>query len=191
MRWRTAGLSDLEDEEFLDDEATHEAYVAFRNAKSKYRAALKERGFPQSKEVRLQQAKARSYCSVCRKKGHWHKDPECPANKGKTSGELHTTHVVYLAVIDQVPAAEITNDEVDFYDDLNTKVNVFMDNEVIYDDNPYFEDIDQRSAWSACSRTLAGRSWTVAFINHLKKVGVPYFILKQNENVSIHQNRLW
>ena len=43
------GLSDIDEEEFLDDERTHEAFVAFRNAKSKYRAALKERGFTQSK----------------------------------------------------------------------------------------------------------------------------------------------
>lgn len=40
------------------------------------RAALKERSFPQSKEERLQQAEARSYCSVCHKKGHWNKDIE-------------------------------------------------------------------------------------------------------------------
>ena len=89
-------LSDIEEEEFIDDEHTHEAFVAFRNAKSKYRAALKERGYTQSKDERLQQAKARSYCSVCHKKGHWHKDPECPANKGKQGGEAHTTHVVYI-----------------------------------------------------------------------------------------------
>ena len=68
--------------------------MAFRNAKSKYRAALRERGFSQCKDERLQQAKARSYCSVCHKKGHWHKDPECPANKGRQGAETHTTHVI-------------------------------------------------------------------------------------------------
>ena len=79
-----------------EDAEAHEAYVAFQNAKSKYQAAIKDRGFKMSKEERLRLAKQRSYCSVCHKKGHWHKDSECPANKGKaSSSEPHTTHVVY------------------------------------------------------------------------------------------------
>ena len=44
---------------------------------------MKERGFNSSKGDRLRQAKAWSYCSVCHKKGHWCKDPECPANQDK------------------------------------------------------------------------------------------------------------
>lgn len=48
----------------------------------------------QSKEERLRIAKARSYCSACHQKGHWHKDPECPKNREKGAAP-HTTHVVF------------------------------------------------------------------------------------------------
>ena len=34
-------------------------------------------------EEKLRQAKARSYCAACKRRGHWHKDPECPL-RGKT-----------------------------------------------------------------------------------------------------------
>lgn len=86
-----------------DDQEAHEAYyVAFQNAKAKYNNVLKARGtHPNaSKEERLKLAKARSYCSACHRKGHWHKDPECPKNEGKATngdGGPHTTHVVYYA----------------------------------------------------------------------------------------------
>ena len=84
-----------------EDQEAHEAYVAFQNAKAKYNSALKARGTnpSASKEERLKLAKARSYCSACHRKGHWHKDPECPKNKGKATGDgaPHTTHVVYYA----------------------------------------------------------------------------------------------
>lgn len=88
------GMED--DDDFPDDEEAHEAYVAFRNAKSKYQSMMKERGCGQQpKEERLKQAKARSYCSVCHRKGHWQQDPECPANKGKSGSTPLTMHVVY------------------------------------------------------------------------------------------------
>ena len=83
-----------------EDQEAHEAYVAFQNAKAKYNNVLKARGTNPhaNQEERLKLAKARSYCSACHRKGHWHKDPECPKNKGKTAGEApHTTHVVYYA----------------------------------------------------------------------------------------------
>ena len=97
---------DLDDDETPEEEdvpdegdtETHEAYVAFKNAKAKYNDVLKARGAltGKSKEEALQLAKARSYCSACGKKGHWHKDPECPKHKGRPQpGSTHTTHVVF------------------------------------------------------------------------------------------------
>lgn len=85
---------DLEPEE--GDEQAQEAFVAFQNAKAKYNSIVKARGTsgPQSKEERLRIAKARSYCSACHQKGHWHKDPECPKNRDKGTAP-HTTHVVF------------------------------------------------------------------------------------------------
>ena len=79
------------------DDETHEAFVAFQNAKAKYRDALKARGTvgANSREEALQKAKARSCCSACGKKGHWHRDPECPRHKEKNMAGPHTTHVVF------------------------------------------------------------------------------------------------
>ena len=87
-----------EDDTELDDgdEQAHEAFVAYQNAKAKYNSIVKARGTSgtQSKEERLRIAKARSYCSACHQKGHWHKDPECPKNREKGAAP-HTTHVVF------------------------------------------------------------------------------------------------
>ena len=56
----------------------HSAYMAFQDAKSKYREALKGRGFDKEElkkrnAERLKLAKARSYCAACKRRGHWHK----------------------------------------------------------------------------------------------------------------------
>eukprot|EP00435_Cladocopium_sp_Y103_P029729 s4082_g7.t1 len=76
-----------EEETFPESDAeTQEAYVTYQNAKSKYQAMMKSRGTNQAanKDERIRQAKARSYCSACKKRGHWHRDPECPLNQNKT-----------------------------------------------------------------------------------------------------------
>ena len=79
------------------DLEAHEAFVAFQNAKAKYNDVLKARGTNTgSREESLARAKARSYCSACGKKGHWHRDPDCPKNKAKANVTTpHTTHLVY------------------------------------------------------------------------------------------------
>ena len=92
------------DEEAEDDEA-HEAYVAFQNAKSKYQNVLRARGTTgggggqsdRAKEERIKLAKARSFCSACKKKGHWHRDPECPLNANKD--KVRSPHVAHLCEI--------------------------------------------------------------------------------------------
>ena len=80
-----------------NDPEAHEAFVAFQNAKAKYNDVLKARGTNTgSREESLARAKARFYCSACGKKGHWHRDPDCPKNKTKVSGPTpQTTHLVY------------------------------------------------------------------------------------------------
>ena len=101
----TGGSSDSEmdvdavsgDAANADDPEAQEAFVAFQNAKSKYKNILRDRGFSMSRDERLKMAKAKSYCSACHKKGHWHKDPECPKNKGKNEANAHSTHIVFYA----------------------------------------------------------------------------------------------
>ena len=73
------------DAELEEDVASglHSAFMAFQDAKSRCREAMKGRGMDREEmkkrsEERLCLAKARSYCSACKRKGHWHRDPECP-----------------------------------------------------------------------------------------------------------------
>ena len=60
-----------------------ELFEAFMTAKAQYRDAVKNRNL-EPEEVRkaidnkIQSAKQRSFCSVCKQRGHWYKDPECP-----------------------------------------------------------------------------------------------------------------
>lgn len=79
--------SDVDQEDVLMDEDTandfYTAYMTFQGAKSKYKEVLKGRGTDKSaleakSKERLRLAKQRSYCSACKRRGHWHKDPECP-----------------------------------------------------------------------------------------------------------------
>ena len=80
---------DLVDEQTAENH--HTAYVAYQAAMDKYRAAFRGRGTHQEKlqrrnEERLKLAKARSFCSACKRRGHWHKDPECPLRGKSTDG---------------------------------------------------------------------------------------------------------
>ena len=88
---------ELYDEE-IDDGEAHEAYVAFQNAKSKYQNMLRARGTTtgqtgqsdRAKDEGIKLAKARSFCSACKKKLNANRD------KGRSP---HVTHLceTYLA----------------------------------------------------------------------------------------------
>ena len=106
-------MSEGEEEMFPEsDEETQEAYVTFQNAKSKYQALLKSRGTATnqtSKEDRIKQAKARSYCSACKRRGHWHRDPECPLYKGN-KGPAQPAQVSHVCEV--FHAGRVENDEI-------------------------------------------------------------------------------
>ena len=75
----------------------HEAFVAQESAKACYRDIVKARGVDPENikhnkknteesakttpDDSLAQAKLRSYCAGCGRRGHWHKDAECPLNR--------------------------------------------------------------------------------------------------------------
>ena len=84
-----------------DDEAAS-VYEAYMTAKMQYKETLKARGLDQegvrrATEDRIAHAKAKSFCSVCKQRGHWHRDAECPANKRKEEqkGALQTAHAIF------------------------------------------------------------------------------------------------
>ena len=123
----------------------YQAYMTYQNAKSKYKEALKGRGadmeeIKKRSAERLKLAKERSYCSACKRKGHWHKDPECPL-RSKSAGSHEANVTVRSAqMCDVVHDCYVTakNDTVDD-DYLKGKLLAIVD--------------------TACTKAVAGHDW--------------------------------
>ena len=90
---------DPDDEPPCEDVAGEDGeqlYIAYMTAKARYKDTTKARGVDidavkKTAEERIKAAKARSYCSVCHQKGHWHRDACCPKRKA----EIHTVNVAH------------------------------------------------------------------------------------------------
>ncbi|CAE7462138.1 GIP [Symbiodinium sp. CCMP2456] len=115
-----ASAADQDDEACVVSEEIaqelHSAFLAHQSAKSKYEEAVRGRGYndAQSKEkaaARLKLAKERSYCSACKKKGHWHRDPECPLQKGAAAKTTHFAQPVTVHVVEVHMAAKPKGNE--------------------------------------------------------------------------------
>lgn len=96
-----------DDGEIVDEDTAVEhytAYMTYQGAKAKYKEILKGRGVDQHavdkrNQERLRLAKQRSYCSACKRRGHWHKDPECPLRQKSSTG---TTSAVGAETVQSV-----------------------------------------------------------------------------------------
>ncbi|CAE7372060.1 RE2 [Symbiodinium sp. CCMP2592] len=194
------GLAGDEDEEEDDDAEAipeelacelHEAYVAQEAAKSRYKDLVKSRGFDMDANAtsgrsqdrtaaeRLQLAKSRSFCAGCKRRGHWHRDPECPLNGGggrkdptsttATSGssaksdgdakgghtkDSYVTHVAY--VVGEVPTTELM---------------------AITD--------------CACSKSVAGQAWLESYTKAAKRCGVEVPLHNCDENFRFGASRVF
>ncbi|CAE7643318.1 EIF4E2 [Symbiodinium sp. CCMP2456] len=90
-----------------DDDGGSHVYEAYMTAKMQYKDTLKARGLDQdalrkATEDKIALAKSKSYCSVCKQRGHWHRDPQCPANvanaaKGRDGSKdaVQTAHAIF------------------------------------------------------------------------------------------------
>ncbi|CAE7360399.1 GIP [Symbiodinium sp. CCMP2592] len=101
-----------DDFENLDDipEEVAVAYVTYQSAKNRYRDQVRNRGYQghgnaeagtagntagkqgrgdesSARDEKIRLMKSRSFCSSCGKKGHWHKDKECPNNNNGASAD--------------------------------------------------------------------------------------------------------
>ncbi|CAE7907645.1 unnamed protein product [Symbiodinium microadriaticum] len=95
------GLSDSEDEGEINDDMPDKAGLPHLPAvKNKYKDRARSRGYQAgnkdeggdrdprkdpngaTREERLKKLKSKSFCVSCGRKGHWHKDVECPNYKG-------------------------------------------------------------------------------------------------------------
>ena len=184
-------VSEGDDEDGVPEEVVieiHEAYVAQENAKARFKELSRGRGMETDKGVpgsaaeRLQLAKSRSFCAGCKRRGHWHRDPECPlnANKGTvpdkgsggakssdTKGGTREAYVVHVAY--ELGDASVQGGLLAITD-------------------------------CACSKTVAGKSWLEAYLRLAKGAGLDLQfepcaeefrfgaskIFKANYNATIH-----
>lgn len=152
-------------------EQAHEAYMTYQNAKSKLREALKGRGVDMDEvkkrsEERLKLAKQRSFCSACKRKGHWHKDPECPLRGRRSDAPersqeaqmtIHaaqmcdTAHSCYVTAIEEDKAADF----------LAGDLLAIVD--------------------TACTKTVAGHPWFEKFSDMCEALDFPLIIYNREE----------
>ncbi|CAE7492417.1 GIP [Symbiodinium natans] len=156
-------LGDEEGEGVAEEVAT--AYVAFQNAKAKYRDQKKSRGYDvatdkdkgrdggkegNAREERIRAMKAKSFCSGCGRRGHWHKDSQCPNNRAAASGDVKEVEVCY-----------------------NLPSEVFA---VKHSKHSLLGITD-----TACARTVAGTRWLQDYTDALEVLGMKPALHKECE----------
>ena len=164
-------------------EELYNAYMTCESAKLKYRDQLKMRGTNSEalKEVaaeRLRAAKQKSFCAGCRRRGHWHRDAECPLNQGrakspsagergggagqgdgqtKTSYQCHVVHVTW---------------------------------DIEKEKNGRRGQLDAITD-TACSRTVAGAGWLDAYVAELDKIHEKPQIFHNDEHFRFGASRIF
>ena len=152
-----------DEEELVSEDVAceaHEAYMTYQSAKSRYREALKGRGadvdeIKKRSEERLRLAKQRSFCSACKRKGHWHKDPECPLRGRRPVDERQQeAHVT-------VHSAQMCTTVHACYamDNQETQVTDFLAGGLL-------AIVD-----TACTKAVAGHGWFENFCDMCDKLG--------------------
>ena len=179
----------------------HTAYVAYQAAKDRYKEALRGRGtdpgeVKRRSEERLKLAKSRSYCSACKRKGHWHKDAECPL-RGKhqdgrsvpggspsVSQSAHECHVVHATyhMNDQAKESQIPDNLVYAVENATegSQEAIVDEGELvvreIYMASAGVESAPQPPPMlaiidTACTKTVAGHDWYEAYFDLALSLG--------------------
>ena len=149
--------SDSEGNEDEDDgipEEVAQAYVTYQSAKQKYKEQQKSRGYVgdagrggggDGRDEKLKLMKARSFCSGCGRRGHWHRDAECPKNKPGTHVGTAKPDVKEVGMCNILPA------EVYATRHEGTTLLGITD--------------------TACARTVAGTQWLQQYTDSLAEIG--------------------
>ncbi|CAE7520200.1 GIP [Symbiodinium microadriaticum] len=159
-----AADSDLEDGV---SEEVAVAYATYQSAKDRYREQSRNRGYrggrtadndkgndnkaELTKDQKVKLMKSRSFCSSCGRKGHWHRDPECP-NNGQSNS---TKNVKEIEVCHHV-AAEVFS---------------------LRHEGPALLGITD----TACARSVAGTMWLQQYSDALERVYKKPELIKENE----------
>ena len=198
----TDGSFELVEEEVAQEH--HTAYLAYQGAKSKYKEAMKGRGtdpeaLQRQADEKLRLAKMRSFCSVCKRRGHWHRDEICPARQqqqqqpqGKAQAttpapagggqsahvtqhrpqECHAvTNVCYMTFSPEEGAANICN-MTNRAEDSN--------------DLDFMAIID-----TACTKSVAGYQWFEKFYKMSDALGLPYDVLDETDSFKFSASKVF
>ena len=160
----SAADSDLEDGV---SEEVAVAYATYQSAKDRYREQSRNRGYrggrttdndkgndnkaELTKDQKVKLMKSRSFCSSCGRKGHWHRDPECPNN-----GQSSSTKAVKEIEVCHHVAAEVFS---------------------LRHEGPALLGITD----TACARSVAGTMWLQQYSDALEKVFKKPELIKENE----------
>ncbi|CAE7812395.1 Faim2 [Symbiodinium sp. CCMP2592] len=145
-----------------------ELYEAFMTAKAQYRDAVKGRNLEPEEvkraiENKILSAKQRSFCSVCKQRGHWYKDPECPGPpNGKPKGNPE-------------PGKPQTAN---------------ISNEVFMTSGPLSENLLAITD-SACTKSVAGTSWLQRYVEVLKAFNIEVPLLGESDNFRFGASRIY
>eukprot|EP00913_Durusdinium_trenchii_P003903 g3612.t1 len=179
--------ADSETSVLVDEEtaqAEHVAYMTYQGAKAKYRESLRGRGtdpdeLKRRSEERLRLAKQRSYCSACKRRGHWHKDPECPLKGQRTttttanvSGQVQQAQVCHTVQECYMTAYEDTSFPESPMGGLSAEKGMLA----IVD--------------TACTKSVAGYRWFEAFVEEAEIRKHPYEIVDEIEHFRFGASRV-
>ena len=169
---QTEDLDDGEGSEFEapvhDDPEGHaeELYLTYMTAKARYKESAKARGIDykgpekdadpsgirKAADAKIQLAKAKSHCSACGQRGHWHRDSVCPkfsANHGSgTAGKTQTIHV--------------TNEVFELAAGVGNELKAILD--------------------SACSKSVVGSGWLQKYLDYVKGSGYDVVFVYEKES---------
>ena len=145
------------------------AYATYQSAKDRYKDQAKARGFqgdrpggtakdgPKkgdlSREDKVKLMKSRSYCGSCGKKGHWHRDPECPNYSTSAQGASRAAKEVEMC--HHVPAEVYS----------------------LRHDGPLLLGITD----TACAKAVAGTMWLQQYSDALKEINLVPDLIREAE----------
>ncbi|CAE7582602.1 RE1 [Symbiodinium sp. CCMP2592] len=143
---------------------SEELYLTYMTAKARYKESAKARGtdyrtteadsggMRKAAEAKIQLAKAKSHCSACGQRGHWHRDAICPKFPGNGNqgpgAKAQTIHV--------------TNEVFELTTGTREGLKAILD--------------------SACSKTVVGTGWLQKYLDYVKGSGYDVVFVYEKES---------
>ena len=166
---------DLVDETVAQEH--HSAFMAYQGAKARYKEALKGRGtdpevLKKQADERLRLAKERSFCSVCKRRGHLHKDDICPVRQqqAKNGGGEQSAHVTK-----HEPHSCHAVTHVCFMTATEECFSTGQNDPSVTGD--FLAIID-----TACTKSVAGYSWFEEYYKMADALDLPYQVLEEKDH---------